>query len=84
MFQINFVSTKKIVLNLKKSIKISPIGDNSDLLQLVLEGESFKSSEAILNNLMEVFNEDGISDRQLVSERTINFIDDRFDFLAKS
>ena len=83
VFQINFVSTKKIVLNLKKSIKISPIGDNSDLLQLVLEGESFKSSEAILNNLMEVFNEDGISDRQLVSERTINFIDDRFNFLAK-
>ncbi len=83
MFQINFVSTKKIVLNLKKSITISPVGDNSDLLQLVLEGESFKLSEAILNNLMEVFNEDGISDRQLVSERTINFIDDRFNFLAK-
>ena len=83
MFQINFVSTKKIVLNLKKSITISPLGDNSDLLQLVLEGESFKLSEAILNNLMEVFNEDGISDRQLVSERTINFIDDRFIFLAK-
>ena len=83
VFQINFVSTKKIVLNLKKSITISPVGDNSDLLQLVLEGESFKLSEAILNNLMEVFNEDGISDRQLVSERTINFIDDRFNFLAK-
>ena len=30
-----------------------------------------------------MFNEDGISDRQLVSERTINFIDDRFVFLAK-
>ena len=26
---------------------------------------------------------DGINDRQLVSERTINFIDDRFVFLAK-
>ena len=42
-----------------------------------------KLSEAILNNLIEVFNEDGISDRQLVSERTINFIDDRFVFLAE-
>ena len=30
-----------------------------------------------------MFNEDGINDRQLVSERTINFIDDRFVFLAQ-
>ena len=30
-----------------------------------------------------MFNEDGINDRQLVSERTINFIDDRFVFLAE-
>ena len=62
---------------------ISPVGEDSDLLHLSIEGESVKLSEAILNNLMMVFNEDGISDRQLVSERTINFIDDRFDFLAE-
>ena len=43
------MSTKKVVLNLKKSIKISPIGEDSDLLQLSIEGESFKLSEAILN-----------------------------------
>ena len=46
-------------------------------------GESTNISESILNTLMEVFNEDGISDRQLVSERTINFIDSRFEFLAE-
>lgn len=40
-------------------------------------------SEKILETLMDVFNEDGIKDRQLVSERTIDFIDGRFKLLAK-
>ena len=83
VFQIKFVPIKKVVLGLKKSIEISPLGKDSDLLHLSIESENVKLSEAILNNLILVFNEDGISDRQLVSERTINFIDDRFVFLAE-
>ena len=54
------------------------------MLEIKTKGESVKRSEAIINTLIEVFNEDGISDRQLVSESTMKFIDERFVFLAES
>lgn len=76
-------STKAAVLKLKSKIQITSLGEGSDILALSIAGESSALSESILNTLVTVFNSDGINDRQLVSERTINFIDDRFVFLAK-
>ena len=48
-----------------------------------MKGQSVSRSERIINAVIQVFNEDGIQDRQLVSKRTIDFIDDRFLFLAQ-
>ncbi|MDA7567876.1 polysaccharide biosynthesis tyrosine autokinase [Flavobacteriaceae bacterium] len=82
-YLVNIKPIKNMVASLKGSIKISPVGDGSDLLKLNTKGESIERSEAIINTLIEVFNEDGITDRQLVSERTMSFIDERFVFLAE-
>lgn len=82
-YVVNIEPIKNTIASLKASIKIAPVGDNSDLLQIKTKGESVKRSEAIINTLIEVFNEDGITDRQLVSERTMSFIDERFVFLAE-
>ena len=82
-FRVSIQSVKMSVLKLKRNIQVAAIGDGSDILSLSLSGESSALSESTLNTLMTVFNDDGINDRQLVSERTINFIDDRFVFLAK-
>ena len=76
-------SLKNTVLGLKSAITIEPVGENSHLLKLSMKGESAKRSELILNAIVDVFNNDGISDRQLVSKRTLDFIDDRFMFLAQ-
>lgn len=78
-----FTSVKKAVLGLKQQLVIEAIGEQSDLLKLSLKGASKDRSEAILNKLMDVFNQDGIKDRQLVSKRTLEFIDDRFVYLAQ-
>ncbi|MEO1031858.1 MAG: polysaccharide biosynthesis tyrosine autokinase, partial [Bacteroidota bacterium] len=64
-------------------IEVEAIGEQSDLLQLSIKGESTELSEAIINTLINTFNDDGISDRQLVSKRTLDFIDDRFVYLAQ-
>ena len=50
---------------------------------LHLSGQSKDRSEAILNTIIEKFNQDGIMDRQEVSQRTIDFIDDRFVYLSQ-
>ncbi len=81
-YLINFNTIEKAALLLKSQIEVEAIGEQSDLLQLTLKGESFELSESILDTLVSVFNKDGITDRQLVSQRTIDFIDDRFAFLA--
>jgi len=80
---VKFRPFKSAVLGLKSKLKVTSIGKQSDLIQTSIKGESRALSERILNELMVVFNNDGINDRQLVSKRTLSFIDDRFVFLAK-
>ncbi len=80
---INFNPIKQTSLGLKSKIQVEAIGEQSDLLKLIIKGESKELSEKILNTLMDVFNRDGINDRQLVSKRTLDFIDERFVYLAK-
>ena len=80
---IRFKTIKSTALGLKSRINVESIGQMSDLLELRIKGESKALSEKILNTLMEVFDKDGIYDRQLISKRTLDFIDDRFVFLAQ-
>lgn len=75
--------TKSKTLGLKNSINISTVGKSSHLLSLQINGESKEKSELILNTLIDEFNNDGIKDRQLVSQRTLDFIEERFLYLAK-
>ena len=81
-YTVTFGPLSGAVLRLRSGVKIEPTGGQSHLLTLEIKGESKILSQHILNTLIEVFNKDGIKDRQLVSERTIRFIDDRFVFLA--
>ncbi|MBR9844873.1 MAG: polysaccharide biosynthesis tyrosine autokinase [Algicola sp.] len=81
-FIVSFTPLKEATLRLKSSIVVGLIGEESDLLSLSMKGESKLLSERILNELIEVFDNDGIKDRQLVSQRTLDFIDDRFFYLA--
>ena len=82
-FLVSFTPTKKAVLSLKSKIQVEAIGELSDLLKLSIKDGNKVTSERILNTLIETFNDDGINDRQLVSKRTLDFIDERFIYLAK-
>lgn len=82
-FNVHIKSIKKAVLNLKGSLEVGPVGKKSDILQLRIQGESVSRSERILNAIIKAFNEDGIQDRQLISKRTLAFIDERFIFLSE-
>ncbi len=77
-FRVVLNPIKTSVLNLAKNLVVEPSNKNGQILSLILEGESKERSETILNELINKFNQDGISDRQLVSKRTLDFIDERF------
>lgn len=73
---------KSTVMSLARSVEIQSTNKNSEILSIALKGESQERSEAIINEIIEKFNADGIQDRQLVSKRTLDFIDERFVYLA--
>lgn len=81
-YEVVLKSRKATIADLLKTIQIQPTSKNSDIVSLQLIGESHERSEAILNTLIRVFNTDGVVDRQQVSKRTLDFIDERFVYLS--
>ncbi len=80
---LRLTSIQNATNKLKGSISLTALGKGSDLLKLDYKSESRAKSERVLNELVAVFNDDGVRDRQEVSKRTINFINERFASLAK-
>ncbi|WP_152556964.1 exopolysaccharide transport family protein [Flavobacterium sp. 83] len=80
-YQINLKPRKNVVQSISNSITIDYVVKQSDILSLTLNGFNQEKINDIINTLIEVFNQDGIQDRQLVSKKTIEFVDDRFKFL---
>ena len=79
---LKFIPVSSATRKLKGALNVSMLGKGSDLLKLSHSSQSKKRSENTLNTVIEVFNQDGINDRQEVSKRTIDFIDERFKSLA--
>lgn len=59
-------------------IGVENIGKQSEILALTITGTNKDKSEDILNTLLDQFDWDGIRDRQLISQRTIDFVNERF------
>jgi len=72
------ITSKNLLINqLKSSIKITPLNENSSILLLNLNGSVIEKAEDILNELVKQYNTDAISDKNLISQNTKDFIDDR-------
>jgi capsular exopolysaccharide synthesis family protein len=67
---------------LKGKIGVSILGKTSDILVLTHTSQSKIRNERILNELIEVFNEDGKEDRREISKRSMEFISQRIDSLV--
>ena len=67
----------------KSMLGVTPVGKNSELLRLTITANNPQKAADIANKLAEVFNQDGVNDRQLVHKKTIEFVNDRFGYLFK-
>ena len=77
-FLVVHASVRSVALGLSNSLNISNSNKNSDILILSLAGANRDKSEVILNEIIKQFDIDGLSDRRLVSQRTIDFVNQRF------
>lgn len=80
-YQIILKTRKSVIQSITNSIVIDYVAKQSDILNLTLNGYNKEKISDIVNKLIEVFDQDGIQDRQLVSKKTIEFVDDRFKYL---
>ncbi len=82
-FLFRYVSTEKAIQGLSSSMGVEPIGDKSHVLSLSIQGSNVQKNEAVLNELIKQFNQDGIEDKRLVSKRTQEFVEERLVFLVQ-
>lgn len=81
-YVVNISSLDAAARQLAGSLKIELYGEFSDILTLSFNSYNTAFSEDYINTLVEVYIDDGISDRQQISRRTIEFIDERFTYLS--
>ena len=81
-YNILFIPTSSLISSLKKSIIVSPLGKKSDMISLNIQNSNVEYSQRVLNEIIDVFNKDGINDRQLIHKRTIDFVNERYVFLS--
>lgn len=79
---LQFNSFSKTVTKYKNDVTVSETGKISDQLNINLMHVNPKLAEDYLNTLMSEFDKDGVTDRQLEYERTIEFVDTRSVFLS--
>lgn len=65
------------------SIQVAPINQESSIIRLSTTSPLMDKSEAILNTLIEVYNEEAIFERNQVALKTSNFIDERLNVIFK-
>ncbi|MBU2947823.1 GumC family protein [Zobellia uliginosa] len=81
-YKVMLFPKKAVAMQLSNMLRIEPIKKKGDIIAIWLNGENAKQSEVIINTLIEKYNQDVILDRQLVSKRTLDFIDERFLYLT--
>ena len=81
--RVNLLTVQQATKGLIANVNISNIGKESEILDLTYNGQNTKKNEDILNELLRVFDLDGVKDRQKVSERTIDFVNERFISLTR-
>ncbi|WP_375253502.1 GumC family protein, partial [Dokdonia donghaensis] len=79
---VSISNNSKAVIDLKNNLNIQAANKNSSVLKISFNSSAPNKSEAILNTLIDVYNNDAIQDRNLVSANTAKFIDRRLEIIT--
>jgi capsular exopolysaccharide synthesis family protein len=80
-YSIYLKNKKSVCKTISKRLTIDYVGNQSDILRISLTGYNPNKITDIVNSLIAVFNNDGMKDRKFVHQKTVDFVDKRFDYL---
>ncbi len=72
-------ATTNSILN---EIKINPSGKQSTVIELSIQGEVPQRGEDVLNELLGVYNEAAIKDKNVLAANTLKFVEDRLKYVV--
>ncbi|MEO5682388.1 MAG: polysaccharide biosynthesis tyrosine autokinase [Chitinophagaceae bacterium] len=80
-FSFSLVSVKKLAKNIAAAVEVSPVSKLSTVIALKIKDSSPERGEAILNNLMLVYNKVSITDKTQLAANTLAFVEKRLKYI---
>ncbi|HET7117392.1 MAG TPA: hypothetical protein VFI29_12920, partial [Hanamia sp.] len=81
-YYVQFTSPGGAAGSIVGGLKIAPYSYSSTILNLTLQTPVPEKGRDILNKLLELYNEDGVQDKNQIAEKTLDFIDSRLDLVS--
>ncbi len=76
-------SPEQVLSKLSDNIRATPAGKLSTVINLTMNDEVPERGENILDNLLTVYNKAAISDKNVMSSNTLDFVEERIRFVVK-
>ncbi len=83
VYRVKIVDPKNLVIGLQNGLDVSKVSKFASVLNISLNTATPEKAEAILNALVILYNEDAVSDRNLVSKNTAEFIEKRLSIITE-
>ncbi len=79
---INVNKLKNVIFSYRAKLSIAPVNKTSSVVELSIIDPIKEKGEDFLNAVIEIYNQDAISDKKYISENTQNFIQDRLEIIS--
>ncbi|WP_266364923.1 GumC family protein [Tellurirhabdus rosea] len=81
-FAVRISPVSKAVASYRERLKVEPVSKAATVLQLSLEDEVPHKGEAVLNQLIVVYNKAAVADKNQVANATLDFIESRINLVS--
>jgi tyrosine-protein kinase Etk/Wzc len=76
-------SMDEVVDGFRKRLNINPLSKTSSVVELSLVDPVYEKAEVFLDNLIQIYNQDAITDKNQISENTSKFIAERLSLITR-
>jgi tyrosine-protein kinase Etk/Wzc len=74
---------ENVVESLRTRLKVTPLSKTSSVVELSIVDPVMKKAEVFLDNLVQIYNEDAVADKNFISENTSQFIANRLKLITQ-
>jgi uncharacterized protein involved in exopolysaccharide biosynthesis len=82
--KINYMNYDFITQIYRESLTVEYVKKNSDLINLIIPTDNVPLAKNMLNHLINIYNAEWDTDKKLVNDKTLTFIDERLELVKES